>query len=61
MTPGDEQNRRKPDPCDLCGNTGRWYGSDSPCTCEAGRPYYASLPPDPEAMRLARELAVMLA
>jgi hypothetical protein len=61
MTPGDTQNRRKPDPCDLCGNTGRWHGTDHPCTCEAGRPYYEVAQQDPERLRLARELAVMLA
>jgi hypothetical protein len=60
MTPGDLQNRRRPDPCDLCG--GRGILADHPChACDAGAAYFVKLPPDPEAERIARELVAQLA
>jgi hypothetical protein len=60
VTPGDAANLRKPDPCDLCG--GRGVLADHPCFgCDAGAAYFVSVPPHPEAMRLARELTILLA
>jgi hypothetical protein len=46
--------------CGVCLNSGRL--ADAPCpSCDCGADYFASLPPDAEQIRLARELAVMLA
>lgn len=46
--------------CGVCLNSGRL--ADHPCpSCECGKDYYASLPPSPEQMRLARELSILLA
>jgi hypothetical protein len=62
VTPGDFQNRRREPPEDcVCSGLGRIGDAACHRRCAASLPYYVDLPPHPEAMRLARELSVLLA
>jgi hypothetical protein len=59
VTPGDAANlRREECPCQGAGRIG---DAVCPRACSASLPYYVDLPPHPEAMRLARELSILLA
>jgi hypothetical protein len=60
MTPGDAQNRRREE-CPACQDAGRIGDAACHRLCPASLPYYVDLPRDPESMRMARELAVLLA